>query len=211
MAIDYVDPNGDGTVTSYWYDEPMQFNNYYQKIDDAVREPLTDSITTTYLYLDYDHWVGNINFHMTTLTVLSVTKIKVWIYARKDYSGSWIKGDISKDGISFVGEQNFNITGSAGWHSITFDVSGSPWNQTDLNGLQVKLYGNCDSEEEGDRTIVYAMYVEVTYTTAPEENPYPTSLLKKGLVSGYHCFMNAYLNAKVGGYDPLKLPDGTLF
>ncbi len=40
---------------------------------------------------------------------------------------------------------------------------------------------------------------------------YPTSALKKGLVGGYTCFMNAYLNAKVAALIPLKLPDGTVF
>ena len=42
-------------------------------------------------------------------------------------------------------------------------------------------------------------------------NPYPIDWLKKKSVSGYHCFMNAYLKAKVLSYDPLKLPDGTLW
>jgi hypothetical protein len=40
---------------------------------------------------------------------------------------------------------------------------------------------------------------------------YPVARLKKGLISGFHSFMNAYLNAKVGGVEPLKLPDGTRF
>ena len=42
-------------------------------------------------------------------------------------------------------------------------------------------------------------------------NPYPTEWLKKGLISGFHVFLNQYLKSKVLGYDPLKLPDGTLF
>jgi len=42
-------------------------------------------------------------------------------------------------------------------------------------------------------------------------NPYPTAWLKKGLVSGFHVFLNQYIKSKVLGYDPLKLPDGTLF
>ncbi len=42
-------------------------------------------------------------------------------------------------------------------------------------------------------------------------NPYSTSSLKKGFVSGYHCFMNAYIGAKITDLDPLKLPDGTIF
>ena len=39
------------------------------------------------------------------------------------------------------------------------------------------------------------------------EDPFP--LLRKDFISGYHCFMSAYINAKIMGYDPLKLPDGT--
>lgn len=42
-------------------------------------------------------------------------------------------------------------------------------------------------------------------------NPYPIDWLNKKAISGYHCFMNAYLKAKVLSYDPLKLPDGTIF
>jgi len=42
-------------------------------------------------------------------------------------------------------------------------------------------------------------------------NPYPTAWLKKGLVSGFHVFLNQYIKSKVLGYDPLKLPDGTIF
>jgi len=45
----------------------------------------------------------------------------------------------------------------------------------------------------------------------PPTPPYPTELLKKGLITAYHCFMSAYILAKQGDYDPLKLPDGTLF
>jgi len=39
----------------------------------------------------------------------------------------------------------------------------------------------------------------------------PVGYLKKGLVSGFHCFMSGYLIAKNMGVDPLKLPDGTPF
>ena len=40
-------------------------------------------------------------------------------------------------------------------------------------------------------------------------NPYPVAWLKKGLMSGFHVFLNQYIKSKVMGYDPLKLPDGT--
>lgn len=52
-------------------------------------------------------------------------------------------------------------------------------------------------------------YMEVTTITPTK--PYPTEFLKKDNISGYDCFMQAYINAKIAGYDPLKLPDGTIF
>ena len=61
----------------------------------------------------------------------------------------------------------------------------------------------------GGNTDDYLMWLCATYSVTT--NPYPTSQLKKGLLSGFHCFMSAYILAKLGGYDPLKLPDGTLF
>ncbi len=57
----------------------------------------------------------------------------------------------------------------------------------------------------------YSLSVYAVYITVPPLNPYPIDWLKKKLVSGYHCFQGGYLNAKRKGYDPLKLPDGTVF
>ncbi len=45
----------------------------------------------------------------------------------------------------------------------------------------------------------------------PPVYDYPVNMIKKGLVSGYHCFISAYMHAKVTGHIPLKLPDGTVF
>lgn len=41
--------------------------------------------------------------------------------------------------------------------------------------------------------------------------PYPTSRLRKDVIHGYNCFTGAYVAAKIGGFVPLKLPDGTVF
>lgn len=40
---------------------------------------------------------------------------------------------------------------------------------------------------------------------------YPTNRLKKDLISGFHVFLNQYIKAKILDYEPLKLPDGTVF
>lgn len=60
-------------------------------------------------------------------------------------------------------------------------------------------YANTDSDP----------YLDVT--AVPPTPNYPTDLLKKGFISAYHCFMSAYIRAKVTGHIPLKLPDGTVF
>lgn len=57
----------------------------------------------------------------------------------------------------------------------------------------------------------YSLDITLYGTYSSAVTPYPVGQLVKGLVSGFHSFMNAYLKAKVGGYGPLKLPDGTLF
>ncbi len=53
--------------------------------------------------------------------------------------------------------------------------------------------------------------IRVTYSETPPPNPYPISRLRKNVITGYHCFMGGYVNAKQDGFDPLKLPNGTPF
>ena len=71
-------------------------------------------------------------------------------------------------------------------------------------GLSISRWAYSEDADPNHRP-----YLEIT--TGPTAKPYPTSMLRKKRVSGYHCFMNAYIKAKVGGFDPLKLPDGTVF
>lgn len=59
---------------------------------------------------------------------------------------------------------------------------------------------------------VWGLYLYCEGTAGPPPgNPFPIDWLKKKVITGYHCFMGGYLNAKRTGYDPLKLPDGTIF
>jgi len=43
------------------------------------------------------------------------------------------------------------------------------------------------------------------------KGPYPISRLRKDRISGYHCFIGAYMDAVRGEWEPLKQPDGTVF
>ena len=71
--------------------------------------------------------------------------------------------------------------------------------------------GNIDMgwtiSSSGAWAIVAASFKKYTAGGAP----YPVSELRKGLLSGYHVFMDQYVKAKDQGLDPLKLPDGTPF
>lgn len=105
------------------------------------------------------------------------------------------------------------LTDIAGWQDRT------TWLDVDIptpkNGQYIKVM--IKASEMGSGTYMMWGNWQPTYFrifepyVAPPSVPYPTGLLKKGFPSGYHCFMSAYILAKIGGYDPLKLPDGTTF
>lgn len=121
-----------------------------------------------------------------------------WLYFRPYFNGSdW--GD----------QWSPPAQGSPGWtpyHDITEDTNApDPWTWADVKNLDMKLicFGLSD--------IAGCSKCEIRVTYESSANPYPTGLLKKGLVSGFHCFLSAYILAKIAGYDPLKLPDGTVF
>jgi len=99
---------------------------------------------------------------------------------------SWQCQGISSDGTKFIAGINRG-------RLYTFD--GESWTE---------------QQPGGDKTLGYKGVDINKYEFAPP-NPYPTSLLNKNRISGYHCFMDQYMRAKRTGYDPLKLPDGTVF
>jgi len=70
-------------------------------------------------------------------------------------------------------------------------------------GIYITNDINADGWNLFDRQIVWLL--------GEEPRPYPVARLKKGFVSGHHCFMSNYITAKVKDYTPLKLPDGTIF
>ena len=49
------------------------------------------------------------------------------------------------------------------------------------------------------------------YFTTPTPSVVPWPNPKKGFVDAYQCFLSNYIRAKVEGFEPLKLPDGTVF
>ena len=135
-----VDP--DGNISVQWHPLPTTPVSNYDKIDDGIRYNNAPDITNR-IYCEYVDSSCIDIYNMTSLTgVQSVSAIKVWAYGYT-YGGS-CTGDISKDGSTWVGAQNFGLPtgGSSAWKSITFDLSASPWTQTNLDALQVKITGN---------------------------------------------------------------------
>jgi len=162
-----VDPDGDATITDAWQLLPTG-GTHFSKIDDGIRYNNVPTLTD-YLYLDYyGDSSGDVALSMTTLTgVNQVTAIKIWIYTYNQ-GGSGTTIDISKDGSTWVGAQAVTYQSPAAWRSATFDLSGSPWTQSNLDNLQVKLVGWAGGADDYE-TYLYAMYAEITYDEAVPE------------------------------------------
>lgn len=60
----------------------------------------------------------------------------------------------------------------------------------------------------GDLSLIIDDFGGGTYIPT---NNYPIANLKKGLISGFHVFLNQYIKSKLQSFDPLRLPDGTVY
>lgn len=85
-----------------------------------------------------------------------------------------------------------------------------PFNIGAMNDNAAWFYGDIDEVAIFDRelTSVEVSDIHTNGITGPLGPP-TYDRLRKDFISGYHCFMSAYMNAKVLSYEPLKLPDGT--
>lgn len=112
---------------------------------------------------------------------------------------------------------NINLTPNIiYWLALQVDDTSS---NTDIDLLVTEAYirdfkgpGETELEDpwgvsDGKSGRLEAVYAH--YTTGLPA--FPVSRLRKGLLSGYHVFMNQYIKAKEEGLLPLKKPDGTTF
>ena len=170
---------------------------------------------------------------------IAITKIGWWC-ANVTEEANFEVGLYSHDAdnnvpLTLLASNKINAKGTtAGWKSALVSLAINPstvyWIafQLDHTNTSSKLDLTYSGAEKTDRDVTpistlpdptwntaatnpYLIAVYAVYIIEVPPNPYPTRLLKKNLVSGYHCFMSAYLHAKRKGYDPLKLPDGTIF
>lgn len=156
------------------------------------------------------------NFIAASATANKYDGVNPWTLAGCKSDGNDMAGTF---GTATGALASFPQTGEEGYNDpVLFDTSPAfvAMIQAALSGnlaifvIHQRLADDKDVtyNESLDASPTYRPRLEVEYTLAP---PYPVPWLKKKVISGYHCFMNAYLHAKRKGYDPLKLPDGTTF
>ena len=153
VVSDPLRPNA--TVTNEW------LYGDHTDVDEEVTQPSTpDGYPDDWSCDPDDH--GEIivmGFPDTIDDVGIITNITVWTYGEtmeEDYPAIsiYMGGDWEDD-------QNCNLPGYTlgGWTSDSFDGS---WNQTDMNGLQVRYTANTDTKY-GSHSL-WCVYVIVTYT-----------------------------------------------
>lgn len=151
-----------------------------------------------------------------------IVKTKCAIYLKSDLSfvGSTEEVNLPED---FSGLQDYNFSAPKPSLSTGVDYVLVIWSETGVAAFTMRSQGigftdhSCREEVTyngwpanlaglpGD----YEFCINCTYSIV--SNAYPVAWLKKNLVSGFHVFLNQYIRSKILGYDPLKLPDGTIF
>ncbi|GEM_PF-7022362 len=166
-AVDFIDPNIDGTVGCAVASPNA---NHYQNVNDGLRQPATTNATSSYnacLENQTDF------FGFTTLTNVTTTSaIEAWVYHQDGNENMqweislWDDSEVTQYGTSTL--QLANST-STTWGSVNF--TGLSLTPANLDGLKIK-YKNVKTGAGATATsTVYALYGSITYTPA---NPAPT-------------------------------------
>ena len=149
MATEYLDPNSN--ITSVW----KTYN--YTNIDNGVRQPSTNTS-------DYIQWNKSDDdeiqaYGMSNLSSLtSITSIKVWVYGKRTSHDPDLQCRINVGG-SYEDYQNFGLTSTSSWHSLTFNGT---WTDTDVNALGVYFLSGSIGGFSDNK--IYLVYAEITGT-----------------------------------------------
>ena len=156
MAVQIVDPNGDGATSDWTEAGSPGGGSSYQFVDNGVRQPSTDSIDTDYLTSQTN---AQVEIHsMGTFTASAITQVKVWIRCKKQAGdGENVNVSVYMGG-GWEADQALDPTTSWSWRSLTY--SGS-WNQSDLNALEVRF---TMVRPTGGSAEISEHYAEITYT-----------------------------------------------
>jgi hypothetical protein len=158
MGSCYSDPISDGSPLQ-WTATPGAV--HYTGVDDAVRQPtaptLTDNVITT-----QTNYIDTFGLSISGIpSGATVDSIVLWIYGSVNYNADDIYGSISVSGGSYATFQDFVVTTSAGWKSITFT---GPWTSVSSLACQVKSSGANYGIDRLRR--VFAVYAVINYTAA---------------------------------------------
>jgi len=155
MATEYLDPNSN--ITSVW----KTYN--YTNIDNGVRQPSTNTS-------DYIQWNKSDDdeiqaYGMSNLSSLtSITSIKVWVYGKRTSDDPDLQCRINVGG-SYEDYQNFGLTSTSSWHSLTFNGT---WTDTDVNALGVYFLSGSIGNFSDNK--IYLVYAEITGTNITGTN-----------------------------------------
>lgn len=146
---------------------------------------------------------GSLNDTLTrtvapTIDLSGIDTLELYVYASR--TGTNIEVSIHDSGGTTT-SKSIAITSANAWEKTTWDISAvADANKDDIDNIIIKVT-NADA--------LNTFYVDNFYGV--EIAVYPIARLNKNRISGYHCFMDAYMRAKRTGFTPLKLPDGTVF
>ncbi len=155
---------------------------YSLKVVAIQTDSLNDTLTKSGLAID----------------LTGINTLEIWVYASR--TGANIEIRIHDSGGTTT-TKSIVISSADTWEKTTWDISGvSNNNKDDIDSIIVKIT-NADAEN----TFYLDNFFGIEITV------YPTARLNKNRITGYHCFMDAYLRAVRLGFEPLKLPDGSIF
>lgn len=184
-----VRPNGNNNALWNIYD--------YTNIDDNVIYPAVPGADNIEADKDDDNETQRYNCQNPTGDFETADQLEFYIYTgtQTDYPTAYLI-------INGVPTKFYQLNATNTWFKFTY--SGS-WTKTQLNALVIAfLSPNLPSTAYVQIRCAYVKIFGVL-------TAYPISYLKKGLITGYNCFIKAYIDAMLAGYTPLKNPNGTPF
>lgn len=162
-----------------------QQGSYSLKTVAKITHSLNDTLTKTLAGAD-------------KIDLSGIDTLELYCYASR--TGTNIEIQIHDSGGTTT-TKSIVISSAGAWEQTAWDISGiADADKDDIDSIVIKIT-NADDEN--------TFYVDDFYGV--EIAAYPVAQLNKNRISGYHCFLDAYMRAKREGFIPLKLPDGTIF
>lgn len=198
MSLTIIRPTSD-ISNDTWI--PAGGEDLYTQIDDEVTEQ-EDPSTETNISEGTGSGTCRIGLHNNVSGIITAIKVLAYTESTGDENEGYIEvtpylsdSNLDADVINFYDSPQWN---TAIWNNLNLSAE-------QVNDLELRLINNGNNSFE---TIIYALYVEITYTA--DETTEPLKKRTKSM-SGYNYFCQNYILRKIKNLTPLKLPDGTLF